>query len=112
MAERIETDYQHRLQAGAEAIELLERAGFLVHDGEVGIEAADHTFEVEATLSVGEMTRPLQNLADKDQSDSPVFASGFLLGLFIGTQGGCGADDCGYDSETGTCTNAGCPLGD
>jgi len=113
MVERLETNFQHRLQAAAEAIELLERAGFGIADADVEVEEVlEPEFEVDLTLTVGEHTRPLQALEDEDPADSPVFAQGFMLGLFMATMDGCGEDDCGYDPETGTCSKPDCPLGE
>jgi hypothetical protein len=67
MTERYEIDLVRRFQAGAEAIRLLEKAGFSVHDADVDVEdVIDSTFTVEMTLSVGENTRPLQVLEDND----------------------------------------------
>lgn len=62
MAERLETDYRRRFDAAIEAIELLDRAGFNVHGFGVEEEASDSTFKLEAELSVGEMTYPLEAL--------------------------------------------------
>ena len=81
MTEKIETDWERRLQAEAEAIELLDRSGFHVHDFEIEEEATDSTFGVDVTLSVGEMTYPLESLSD--ESDN-VAGGGFLLGLQTG----------------------------
>jgi hypothetical protein len=62
MAERLETDWRRRLDAAIEAIELLDRAGFNVHEFGIEEEASDCTFELDVELSVGEMTYPLESL--------------------------------------------------
>lgn len=64
MAERIETDWRRRLDAGIEALELLNRAGFNLHESSIEEEASDFTFKVEVELSVGELTRPLEVLEE------------------------------------------------
>lgn len=84
MSEPIETDWQRRLQAGAEAIELLDRAGFLVQDFSIEEEAADAAFGIEATLSVGEMTYPLDSLKDEPEvTAGEEFALGLQAGLLL-----------------------------
>lgn len=89
MVDRLETDWQRRLLAGMEAIELLDRAGFLVSDFSVEEEAADAQFGIEATLAVGEMTYPLESLEDEsDQDIGEEFALGLQAGLMIGQSGG------------------------
>lgn len=64
MSEPVETDWRRRFDAGIEALVLLERAGFNVHESSVEEEASDSTFKVEAELSVGELTYPLEALED------------------------------------------------
>lgn len=81
MVKKYETDLINRYHAGAEAIRLLEEAGFNVHDGDVNVkELHDVTFDIEASLSVEQETYPLQSL--EDESDD--FGQGFMLGLMAG----------------------------
>lgn len=101
MVERLETDFQHRLQAGAEAIELLDRAGFLVSDADVEIEdAVDSHFNLEVSLAVGEMTRPLEALEDEPDADLGAgFALGAMVGLIAADPEPCDVDGCPRDDE-------------
>jgi NifB/MoaA-like Fe-S oxidoreductase len=101
MVERYETDLVRRFQAGAEAVRLLEKAGFGVHDADVNVEdVADCIFTVEATLSVGEMTRPLKALEDEPDTDLGAgFALGLTAGLMAGNCGPCDRNDCPRGSE-------------
>lgn len=89
-----------RLQAGQEAIELLDRAGFNIHTYDLDAEREDATVDVQAQLSVEELTRPLQALEDDSNDDpEPDKGAGFALGLFTGliaannTSSGCGCAD-------------------
>jgi len=95
MTERMETDWQRRLLAGMEAIELLDRAGFMVQDFSVEEEAADAAFGIEATLAVGEMTYPLDSLEDGPDTDiGAEFALGFQAGMMVAGSQPCEQDDC------------------
>jgi hypothetical protein len=64
MAVALETNWRRQLDAGCEAVELLSRAGFNVHDIAIQEEASDSTFEVTVELSVDELTRPLEALEE------------------------------------------------
>jgi len=103
MVERFETDLIRRFQAGSEAIELLERAGFGISDADVNVDDLhDPHFTVEAELAVGEQTRPLQALEDEDEDDTEVgaeFALGLMAGLTAGSVAPCDLDDCPRGGE-------------
>lgn len=93
---KMETDWRRRFDAGIEAIELLDRAGFNVHDFGIEEEAADAQFEINATLSVGQLTRPLDAL-EEEEDEVEVgegFALGFTAALLAANPGQCDRDDC------------------
>lgn len=107
MVEKLETDNTRRLQAGTEAVELLHQAGFNVHDAELEVEKpASPVFTVEASLSVGENTRPLQALEDEGASNGAAFSVGFMAGVMLASS--CTTEECGYDIANGECTRDDC----
>lgn len=68
---RLEHDNKRQVQAAAEAIEVLEEAGFIVGDSEVYTSTDDAEFALDLILAVDQNERPLENVGACERDDCP-----------------------------------------
>jgi len=107
MSEKYEVNMINRYHAGAEAIRVLEQAGFAVFDADINVEDVhDPQFTVEAELGVKENKQTLKAFDDGDEANITVdldvsdgFAEGIIQGFMAGYVSGedfvdCDRDDC------------------
>ncbi len=62
MVSNFEIEPPQKHQAGLEAVELLDRAGFVLQDFDITAIGDDPYFELSVSLAVGEHERPLEAL--------------------------------------------------